>query len=131
MGLGRIDKLHSFTRACTKPTQGGYCIVGALLVLGRATGNTDTQDSSRLGLGGSHHLTPYSILCVCPQDLHPNGLFVPKSPKLRLPWLWSPITLRTDLQLRCSLKQSCSSHRELCNSMSHALCWHTRSIPDF
>jgi len=23
MGLGRVDKLHSFTRACTKPTQGG------------------------------------------------------------------------------------------------------------
>ncbi len=23
MGLGRVDKLHSFTRACTQPTQGG------------------------------------------------------------------------------------------------------------
>jgi len=23
MGLGKVDKLHSFTRACTKPTQGG------------------------------------------------------------------------------------------------------------
>jgi hypothetical protein len=23
MGLGRVDKLHSLTRACTKPTQGG------------------------------------------------------------------------------------------------------------
>jgi hypothetical protein len=40
-------------------------------------GNTDTQDSPRPGLGGSHHLPPYIILCVCPRDLHPNGLFVP------------------------------------------------------
>jgi hypothetical protein len=23
MGLGRVDKLHSFTRACTQPTQSG------------------------------------------------------------------------------------------------------------
>jgi len=23
MGLGRVDKLHSLTQACTKPTQGG------------------------------------------------------------------------------------------------------------
>jgi hypothetical protein len=23
MGLGRVDKLHSLTRACTQPTQGG------------------------------------------------------------------------------------------------------------
>jgi hypothetical protein len=26
MGLGRIDKLHLLTRACTKPTQGGYIL---------------------------------------------------------------------------------------------------------
>jgi hypothetical protein len=32
-GLGRINKLQLFTRTCTKPTQGGQCIVGALLVL--------------------------------------------------------------------------------------------------
>jgi hypothetical protein len=34
MGLKRIDKLHLLTRAYIKPTQGGYCVVGALLVLG-------------------------------------------------------------------------------------------------
>jgi hypothetical protein len=39
MGLGRIDKLQLFTRTYTKPTQSGYCIVGTLLVLRRATGN--------------------------------------------------------------------------------------------
>jgi hypothetical protein len=51
MGLGRVDKLHSLTRACTKPSPRGYYIVEAPLVLGRATGNTDTQDSPRPGLG--------------------------------------------------------------------------------
>ncbi len=50
--------------------------VGALLVLGRATSNSDTQDSPRPGLGGSHHLPPYSILCTTPRGPHPNGHFV-------------------------------------------------------
>ncbi len=34
--------------------------------------NTDSQDSPRPGLGGSHHLLPYGILYVWPQDQHPN-----------------------------------------------------------
>jgi len=50
MGLGRVDKLHSLTRACTQPT----------------------QDSSRPVLTGSHHLPPYSILCTSPRGPHPN-----------------------------------------------------------
>ncbi len=33
------------------------------------------QDSPRPGLGGSHHLPPYSILCNAPLRLHPNGSF--------------------------------------------------------
>ncbi len=85
------------------------------MVLGRAIGNTDTQDSSRPGLGGSHHLPPYSILCSSPRRLHPNGYFsqdsragVPKSRQIGLPQLWSPITLRAKLGSRCGLKQSCS-----------------------
>ncbi len=45
----------------------------SLLVLGQATGNTNSFDSPRPGLGGSHHLPPYSILCVCPRHLHRNG----------------------------------------------------------
>jgi hypothetical protein len=108
-------------------------------VLGRATGNTDTQDSPRPGLGGSHHLPPYSILCSSPRRLHPNGYFsrdsrvgVPKSRQMGLPGLWSPITLRADLGSRCGLKQSCSSYRELpmpsCTPESHI---RKRSIPDF
>jgi hypothetical protein len=46
---------------------------------------------------------------------------VSKSRRLGLPQLWSSITLRLDLGLRCSLKQSCSSCWEIFNGMSHAL----------
>jgi len=42
-------------------------------MLGRVTGNTDTQNSPRPGLGGSHHLPPYSILWASPRGPHPNG----------------------------------------------------------
>jgi len=101
-------------------------------VLGRATGNTDTQDSPRPGLGGSHHLPPYSIFWTSPQGPHPNGFSllglprdsrvgVPKSRQLGLPKLWSPITLRADLGSKCGLKQSCSSRRELSNDMWHVV----------
>jgi hypothetical protein len=51
-------------------------------VLGPATGNTDTQDSPRPGLGGSHHLPPYSILCDSPRGPHPNGFSLPGLPGL-------------------------------------------------
>jgi len=102
-------------------------------VLRRATGNTDTQDSPRPGLEGSHHLPPYSILWTSPRGPHPNGFSLPglpwdscvrvlKSRQLGLLGLWSPITLRTDLGSKCSLKQSCSSRRELSNGMSHVVC---------
>jgi hypothetical protein len=52
-----------------------------LLVLGQATCNMDSLDSPRPGLGGSHHLPPYSILCVTPPHPHPNG-FCPETPKV-------------------------------------------------
>jgi len=104
-------------------------------VLGRATGNTDTQDSPRPGLGGSHHLPPYSILCDSPRSPHPNGYFsrdsrmrVPKSRQMGLPGLWSPITLRADLGSRCGLNQSCSSRRELFNAVSHSRIGHREEV---
>jgi len=80
MGLGRVEKFYSLTWACTQPTQSGYCIVRTPLVLGRATSNTDTQDSPQPGLGGNHHLPPYSILCTSARGLHPNGLSFPGLP---------------------------------------------------
>jgi hypothetical protein len=45
-----------------------------------------------------------------------------KLPKLGFPQLWSSITLRTDLRLRCGLKKSYSPHRDLSNNMSHVIC---------
>jgi hypothetical protein len=46
---------------------------GVATVLGQATGNTDSLNSPQPGLGGSHHLPPYTIFCVRPRDVHPNG----------------------------------------------------------
>jgi len=37
--------------------------------------NLDSFDSPQPGLGASHHLPPYSILCSSPLHLHPNGFF--------------------------------------------------------
>jgi len=47
---------------------------------------------------------------------------VSKSRPTGLPGLWSPITLRADLKLKSSLKQSYSSCRELSNNMWHVIC---------
>jgi len=104
-------------------------------VLGRATGNTNTQDSPRPGLGGSHHFPPYSILYSSSRGLHPNGYFsrdsragVPKSRQLGFLQLWSPITLRADLGSQCSPKKSCSSRRELSNAVSHSRIEHREEV---
>jgi hypothetical protein len=43
-------------------------------------GNTDTVDSPRPGLGGSHHLPPYNILYGWPWSLHPNDFSLPEFP---------------------------------------------------
>ncbi len=78
MGLRRIDKLHSLTRACTQPTQSGQCIIGAPLVLGRTTSNTNTQDSPRPGLGGSHHLPPFIVYSATLHEATSKWLFFPR-----------------------------------------------------
>ncbi len=98
-------------------------------MLGRATGNSDSQDSPQPGLARSHHLPPYSILCASPRGPHPNGILsrdsqvgVSKLSKLGLPQLWGPITLCKDLWLKQIRKQSFSPCRKLSNSMSHATC---------
>ncbi len=98
-------------------------------MLGRATGNTDTQDSPRPGLGGSHHLPPYSILCDSPRRPHPNGFLsrdsrvrVPKSRQRGLPRLRGRITSCANLRSQCDLKQRCSPRREISNDMWHVAC---------
>jgi hypothetical protein len=45
-----------------------------------------------------------------------------KLPKLGLSRLWGPITLCANLQLKWSLRQSCSPCWKLFNGMSHATC---------
>jgi hypothetical protein len=94
-------------------------------------GNSDSQDSPRPGLGGNHHLPPYSILCGCPRGPHLNDILswdsqvgVPKLPKLGFPRLWGAIILHVNLRLRWSPKQSCSPHREFSNTMLHIIYTH-------
>ncbi len=100
-------------------------------MLGQATGNTDSLDSPRPGLGGSHHLPPYSILCVTPPHLHPNGYFsrdsqggVPKLSRFGLPRLWALITSCLDLWLGWGMKQTCNFLWELSNGVSHSTYTH-------
>jgi hypothetical protein len=104
-------------------------------VLGQATGNLDSLDSPRPGLGGSHHLPPYSILCSSPWDLHPNGSFsrdsqsgVPKLSRFGLPRLWTLITPRPKLRSRQGLNQSCNSRQELSNGVSQLTCTHQNRV---
>ncbi len=103
----------------------------SLLVLGQATGNTDSLDSPRPGFEGSHHLPPYSILCVSPWHLHPNGFLswdsqggVPKLSRFGLLGLWELITLSSDLWLGWGLTQTCSSPQDLSNGVSHSTYTH-------
>ncbi len=86
-----------------------------LLVLGQATGNTDSLDSPRLELGGGHQFPPYNILCVIPPHPRPNGFLswdsqsgVPKLSQFGLPRLCDVITSRSDLRSGRGLKQNCS-----------------------
>jgi hypothetical protein len=71
---------------------------GTPLGVGTSHEHFGPQDSSRPGLGGSHHLPPYSIFCDALLRLHSNGYFSRDSqvgvPKLsRNCSSWSPGTL--------------------------------------
>ncbi len=97
------------------------------MVLGQAIGNTDTQDSPRPRLGGSHHLPPYSILYSSPRRLHPNDSFsrdsqvgVPKLSRVEVLRLWTPISLDFRVRSRRVLNQSCNSRRELSKVVLHS-----------
>jgi hypothetical protein len=91
----------------------------------------DSLDSPWLGLGGSHHLPPYNILCIRPWHPHPNDFLsrdsqdgIPKLSWFKLPGLWKLITPNSDLQLRWGMKKTCSSPQELSNVVSHSTCTH-------
>jgi hypothetical protein len=88
--------------------------------------NLQQQDSPWPGLGGSHHLPPYSIFYNSRQRLHPNGSFsqdsrigVPKLSRVGVPGLWEPITPDCRVRLQRGLKQSCSPRWDLSNAMLH------------
>jgi hypothetical protein len=96
-------------------------------VLGLATGTWTHKTHHGPDSGVSHHLTPYSILCVTPRRGHPNGFLsrdsqsgVPKLSRVGVPRLWTNITPRPDLRSGRGLNQSCSPQRELSNAMSHS-----------
>jgi hypothetical protein len=92
-------------------------------------GNSDTQDSPWPGLGGSHHLPPYSIFCSSPWGPHPNDFLswdsqvgVPKFSQLGLLRLWRRITSCEDLWLQWGLKKSYIPGQDLSNGMLHVAC---------
>ncbi len=102
--------------------------MGTHLGVGTSHGHFYTQDSPPPGLGGSHHLPPYTILCSSPPRLHPNGSFsrdsqvgVPKLSRVAVSGLWTVIAPRPELGSKRALNQSYSSHRELSNIVSHFL----------
>jgi hypothetical protein len=91
----------------------------------------DSLDSPWPGLGGSHHLPPYSILCIAPLHSHPNGFYsqdsqggVLKLSRFGLSGLWEFITPSSDLGLRWGLKKTCSFPQDLSNSVSHLIYTH-------
>ncbi len=107
---------------------------GTPLGVGTSHGHLDKQDSPRPGLGGSHHLPPYSIFCSSPPRLHPNGTNswdsrngIPKLSRncpeivpVEVPELWTAITPDCRVRSQRGLNQSCSSGRDLFNPMSHS-----------
>ncbi len=103
--------------------------MGTPLGVGTSHMHFDTLDSPRPGLGGSHHLPPYNILCNFPPKLHPNDSFsrdsqggVPKLSRVGVLGIWELISHDCDIQLKWGLNQSCSSLQELSNSIFHSFC---------
>jgi len=91
----------------------------------------DSRNSPRPGLGGSHHLPPYSILYVSSWHPHPNGFLsqdsqgeVPKLSRFGLSGLCEFITFNSNLRLGWGLKKTCSSCWELSNDVSHSIYTH-------
>jgi hypothetical protein len=89
----------------------------------------ESLDSPQPGLRGSHHLPPYSILCVTPREPRPNDTFsrdsqggVLKLSRVGFLELWALISHGSDLRLEWGLNQSCSSPQELSNFLSHSFC---------
>ncbi len=92
---------------------------GTPLGVGTSHGHFEPQDTPRPGLGGSHHLPPYSMLCSSRRRLHPNGTNSRDS-QVGVPGLWELITPDSRIRLQRGLNQSCSPCRDLFNAVSHS-----------
>jgi hypothetical protein len=95
-------------------------------VLGLATSTWTHKTHHGPDSGVSHHLTPYSILCVRPREWHLNVTFsrdsrngVPKLSRVGVSRLWDFIVPRPDLRSGRGLNQSCSLQKQLSNAMLH------------
>jgi hypothetical protein len=104
-------------------------------MLGQAMGELGLTWLTTARTWGSHHLPPYSIFCSFPPHLHPNGSFsrdsqngVLKLSRFGLLVLLTLITPRFKLRSRWGLNQSCSSPRELSNSVSHSTCMYRNRV---
>ncbi len=103
---------------------------GTPLGVGTSHGHFGPQDSPRPGLGGNHHLPPYSILCNAPLRLHPNGSFsrdpklesrnCPETVSVGVPRLWELITPDCKVWSQRGLNQTCSPRRDLSNEVSQS-----------
>ncbi len=127
--LGRGIRCISLESASKTNHKRGSSHSGTPLSVGTSHEHFDTFDSPRPGLGGSHHLPPYSILCNFSRKLHPNDSFsqdsqggVPKLSRVGVPGLWELISPNCKVRLEQGLNQSCSSPREFFNAMSHSFC---------
>jgi len=135
IGLGRGTSLFTHLQPTTKPTTSWLELIRNTFGLGQATGNFDSLDSPRLGFGGSHHLPPYSILCIASQHPHPNGFYswdsqggVSKLSRFGFPGFWELITPGSNIKLGWGLKQTSSYPQELSNGVSHSICAHRGQV---
>ncbi len=134
-GTRKRYKLYLVTRTCIKLTN--KLVIShsrALVVLGQATSDLELTRFTMPQIRGKpppSHLPPYSILCIFPRHLHPNGFLsqdsqggVPKLSRFRFPRLCEIITLCSKLWLKWGLKQTCNSPWELSNGVLHSTCTH-------
>jgi hypothetical protein len=98
--------------------------------VGTSHGHFGPRNTPRPGLGGSHHLPPYSIFCDAHRDYIQMALF-PGTPKLEsrncpetvqggVPGLWELITPDFQVWSRRGPNQTCSPRRDLSNDVSHS-----------
>ncbi len=128
MGLGWGTSFsYLFKPTSSQPTSWLDHILEHPWCLDKPWTTLDSQNSPQPGLGGSHHLPPYSILYVFPRHLHSNDFLfwdsqggVPKLSQFGLLGLCKFITLCSNLRLGWGLKKTCSSPWELSNSVLHS-----------